>query len=127
MESAEIVDIWDEISCDLPSEVQKKLTEMAVFSSEEVCGFITEDFQIVEIDNVSSDPMHGFVMNQHQMMEALGVHKILATFHSHPGGRPWPSATDSENMTFLYQQGCPWRYLIAVTAGVYEFRHRDRS
>jgi len=128
VESAETLEIWQEIDCDLPQDVKAELTRMAVESPDaEVCGFITEGHHIIPIENVSDSPAYGFEMDQAHMMQVIFGEKIIATYHSHPGGRPWPSVTDSENMGFLYAQGCPWRYLIIVGAGVYEFRHKDRS
>ena len=130
--STEVVgetNVWQEVPHNLPPAITAALIQLAVASPEaEVCGFILEDGTVCDITNVEENPLYGFRMDHAQMMAVVnGPVPIVASFHSHPSGRPWPSAGDSETMTFLYQQGCPWRYLVVTGGGVYEFRHRDRA
>lgn len=91
-------------------------------SAIEICGFILTDGTLAVVTNVDPEPSKGFTMDKDEMMAIIkGKTAIAATFHSHPSGRHWPSRTDTENMTFLYKQGCPWRYIIVTGEGVFEF------
>lgn len=128
-EVIEAEDVWVEVVANLPGAVSAALTEWAVANpDEEICGFILEDGTIVQIKNVFENPRYGFEMDKDEMMAVIhGQTPIAATYHSHPSGLSTPSAGDSERMTYLYQQGCPWRYLIVTAAGVYEYRHKDRA
>ena len=129
VEAVGTLEVWKEVEHNLPGAIVAGLTQLAVASpDEEVCGFVLEDGTICAITNVDENPRYGFTMDKKQMMEIVhGPTPIVASYHSHPSGRPWPSAGDSDTMTYLYRQGCPWRYLIVTGAGVYEFRHRDRN
>lgn len=129
VEATETLEIWREVQHNLPGAITAGLVQLAIASPDaEVCGFVLEDGTICAITNVDEHPRYGFTMDKEQMMAVVhGSTPIAASFHSHPSGRPWPSAGDSETMMYLYQQGCPWRYLIVTAAGVYEFRHKDRA
>lgn len=129
VESISSAKAWKEVKHDLPQHVCDSLSKLASESGDiEVCGFVLADMTIVNIDNVADEPGSGFTMDHGQMVDIIkGKTPIVATFHSHPSGRRWPSDTDTEHMTFLYRQGCPWRYLIITVDGVFEFEHRDRS
>lgn len=114
---------WREVKHDIPQEICDKLVEM-VNAAEglEICGFILDDGTIASVDNIDDNPARGFSMDQSQMISIIkGKKGIAATYHSHPSGRKWPSTTDTEQMMFLYQQGCPWRYIIVTAEGVFEF------
>jgi len=116
---------WREVKHDLPEAICAALIEMAKASSgAEICGFILSDGTLATVDNVDPNPSKGFEMDKTQMMSIInGKKPIAATYHSHPSGRKWPSQIDTENMSFLYKQGCPWRYIIVTAEGVFEFEH----
>ncbi len=127
---SEVLEIWSEVvDHGVPDEVCKAITRYAIDSPDaEICGFILNDGTICPVPNISEMPRYGFDMDKDVMMRVIADPKgVLGTYHSHPSGRQWPSAVDSENMTFLYQQGCPWRYFIVTGGGLYEFRHKDRT
>lgn len=120
---------WQQVEHGLPEQLCNSLVRLARDADwYEVCGFVMADGSYVEVENIDEDPAKGFTMDKDQMMDVIkGKTPIAATFHSHPSGQRWPSATDTEHMSFLYQQGCPWRYLIVTRDGVFEFEHRDRK
>lgn len=122
--------VWREVKCDLSQEIRDELVALALASPEkEVCGFILDNDLICEITNVHENPKVGFEMNKEQMLDVLSSRSaaIKYTYHSHPSCTSFPSAEDSEKMTYLYQQGCPWRYLIVTKDGVFEYEHQDKS
>lgn len=129
VDSENTTKVWQEVPCDLHDALRAGLVDLARANREvEICGFILDDGTLVNITNVDENPERGFTMDPDQMMRVVkGKNGIEATYHSHPSGRKWPSENDSEQMTFLYRQGCPWRYLIVTTEDVFEFQHRDRS
>lgn len=129
VESLQTFTIWRQVEHDLPGSITEELVSLAIASEhEEVCGFILDDGSIVSIANVDPNPSKGFEMDKDEMMRIIkGKKKIHATYHSHPSGREWPSEADGQHMSFLYRQGCPWRYLIVTKNGVFEFEHKDRS
>ena len=125
VDSRQAARAWREINHDLPEAICSQLIELAKASSGiEVCGFILSDGTVASVTNVDPNPSKGFTMDKDEMMAIIhGKNGIAATFHSHPSGRKWPSKTDTENMSFLYRQGCPWRYIIVTAEGVFEFEH----
>lgn len=129
VDSENTTKVWQEVTCDLSDALRAGLVDLARANREvEICGFILDDGTLVNITNVDENPEKGFTMDPDQMMRVIkGKKGINATYHSHPSGRKWPSESDSDHMTFLYRQGCPWRYLIVTTEDVFEFQHRDRS
>ena len=62
----------------------------------EVCGFILDDGDIVEIRNISLAPLRAFKMDREQMFQKLygREHSIAGIWHTHPGGTTHPSQTD---------------------------------
>lgn len=122
-------DVWTEVDHELPKEICKVLTSFAVQSPDaEICGFILEDGTICPIPNVYENPRYGFEMDKKEMMKVIhGRISILGTYHSHPSNNPHPSLRDNEIMSYLYQQGCPWRYFTITPAGVYEFQHKVKQ
>lgn len=129
IDSHESTNVWREVKHDLPEAICAGLTDFARASKDkEICGFILSDGTVVTVTNVDPKAHKGFEMDKEEMMAVIkGKVPIAATYHSHPSGHKWPSEADSNNMSFLYQQGCPWRYLIVTADGVFEFEHRDKS
>lgn len=119
---------WEQVPCRLAEDVQKCLITMCQKSTEaEICGFITSDGAILPVPNVDENPGKGFTMDKQRMVEIITAHNnIVGTYHSHLSGRPWPSSCDTNNIGFLYAQGCPWDYHIVTDAGVFQYEHRDR-
>ncbi|AHN84023.1 tail protein [Mycobacterium phage Hawkeye] len=127
-ETAELPELWTKVKLNIPEDAARCLVNMCNRSPQaEICGFITSDFAILPVSNVSDDPSNEFVMDQAEMMRALFQSKIIGTYHSHPSGRPWPSTYDTNHIGFLYAQGCPWDYYIVTNAGVFQYEHRDRQ
>ena len=129
VEAGNKTEVWRYIKHDLPEATCKILIDSAKASKDkEVCGFILSDGSVVSVTNVDPNPHKGFEMDKSEMMAVIKGNKpIVATYHSHPSGYKWPSEEDGNNVSFLYKQGCPWRYLIVTAHGVFEFEHRDKS
>lgn len=131
MESVATTEIWQRIEpVDLPEDVQQTLLTMVMVqsTSQELCGFIDDQGIVYPIKNVAETPLNSYEMDKEAMMKVIHSDtNIIGTYHSHPSGRPWPSVSDTESITHLYQTGCPWRYFIVTGAGVYEFNHKDRK
>ncbi|WQY91127.1 capsid maturation protease [Mycobacterium phage Benzema] len=127
LERPEDEQVWTRVPHELPRDAVACLVHMCQQSPKaEICGFITASHAIIPIPNVSSTPEREFVMDQGQMMQVLFRERVIGTYHSHPTGRPWPSAYDTDHIGYLYQQGCPWDYYIVTNAGVFRYEHRDR-
>lgn len=86
----------------------------------EVCGFIMEDGDIIEIRNVSLAPMRHFKMDRSQMFEKLKdrVDFIAGIWHTHPGGTTEPSKTDLEGIKCGAVQR-NWDYYIVTASGLH--------
>ena len=62
----------------------------------EVCGFVMEDGELLEIRNVAENPTTRFEMDRSQLIEKLSgrEHSIRGIWHTHPRGTTHPSQTD---------------------------------
>ena len=121
--------VWRSARHNLSVQTEEAILDWAnKYHDVEVCGFITFRGEVIPIPNVSPEPQKTFVMEPHLMVTALNAHNDIAgIYHSHPSGRIWPSATDGEQMTYFYQQGCPWDYYIVAGGKIHKYIHRDRS
>ena len=63
---------------------------------QEVCGFIMENGDIVEIRNVATNPHRAFRMDHKHMVEKLSGREdfIAGIWHTHPKGTTTPSHAD---------------------------------
>lgn len=60
----------------------------------EACGVII-DGVAYEVTNVATDPLHSYVMDLGELEALIDEYGMPeATWHSHPGGAPWPSDAD---------------------------------
>lgn len=87
----------------------------------EVCGFITHDWEVIPVCNVSEDNK-AFIMDEAELLDLMVKYsgQFLGVYHSHPSGDPRPSATDE---TFSYN--AYYRYFIVTAVAVYEWRFTD--
>lgn len=74
----------------------------------EACGIITEGNQFVPCENIHSDPLHFFQIDDSVFLK----YKIKAILHSHPDGKLEPSAQDMQGQI---DTNVEWG--IAVTDG----------
>lgn len=91
----------------------------------EVCGFIMEDGDIIEIRNVSLAPARHFKMDRQDMVEKLKdrVDFIKGIWHTHPGGTTVPSKTDLDGIKSGSIQR-NWDYWIVTSSGVHYYETR---
>lgn len=100
----------------IPAEVFEQLTKMCRMSRDERCGFITNKWEVETVLNVHDEPTHNFYMDEEdtkQVVEDIynrGEH-IIAIWHTHPNGVPWPSPRDIRGWPNLR---LGWRYFIAT-------------
>lgn len=89
----------------------------------EVCGFIMEQGDIIEIRNVSLAPMRHFKMDREQLIEKLSgrVDFIAGIWHTHPKGTTQPSHTDLDGIKCGAIQR-NWDYYIVTSAGVHLYK-----
>ena len=94
----------------------------------EVCGFITESWQIVFVTNVAKDPAKEFVMHPDQYKDAIkrifmAKDTVIGVFHTHPSGTGSPSHNDVLGWP---TKDLHWRYWIATQHDVYEWEYRNQ-
>ena len=115
-----------EYPCDaLPqSTIEKLLSELDGHHMER-CGFITNNFEIVRVQNVHTDPHNNFYMDEEDanecfqyIYEELKDH-IIGIYHTHPNGYPWPSPRDIVGWPNL---ALNWRYFLVSRGNVTEWR-----
>lgn len=84
-------------------QVAQLLQHAASRAPQEACGLLGGEggkaHRIVSIDNVAADPSRRYEMDASQMVRALFAFKregleLCAIWHSHPDGKPLPSAED---------------------------------
>ena len=88
----------------------------------EVCGFVMRNGDIVEIRNVAENPYDTFTMDLRQISRKIGVTKIAAMWHSHPGGDIRPSKADLKAIRL-----CEWGYVIATADEVALYEAKQNS
>lgn len=64
--------------------------------TEERCGLILTDGEVVEIPNVANDPVIGYVMDVEKVLPYLTAGNIKGTWHTHPDSPPVLSGEDLE-------------------------------
>lgn len=85
----------------------------------EICGFVTYDWDLVPIANVSVRPTASFTMDPDEQLEWMfhRAHMLLGIYHSHPSGLSGISETD-KLMLRLHPN---LRFWIATVSNVYEW------
>lgn len=78
------------------------------------------DGSIKEIRNVSFNPHKTFEMDRKQLSE-LDPREVVAIWHTHPGGSPYPSTGDQLNMAKLGEDYGNWAYLIVTKDEVAQY------
>jgi proteasome lid subunit RPN8/RPN11 len=89
----------------------------------EVCGFVTDDWDVIHMTNVSVNPHKGFAMDPEEMLDVLVSEARNATgiWHSHPSGRGYPSEED-KTFFLIYPA---MRHFIVTVMNVWEWRLTD--
>lgn len=78
--------------------------------TEERCGLLLTDDTVVEIKNVSNNPVIGYLMDPKEVLPYLTDEKIKGTWHTHPDG---PADLSGEDLKgFL-----AWPHLIHYVIG----------
>lgn len=96
---------------------------------QEACGLVigtgSRVEKVVHAQNVAADPLTGFevdpatLLRAHREARASGW-AVIGSYHSHPNGRPEPSAVDAARTN---RAGEIW--LIAANGSVRAFRSRE--
>ena len=111
--------------CKIDPEIQESLMRGCRANRDEVCGFITDDEDILYVPNTHLDPHHNFCMDIEDIQEALAIickvnnQNVVGVFHSHPTNIPWPSPVDISGWP---NPDLRWRYWIATNHEVIEWR-----
>lgn len=109
----------------LPISTLHSLMLSAQMNSKEVCGLITNRFDLIYLANIHPEPESNFRMDWNQFrreVERLIVanESILGVFHTHPSGSGRPSAGDIAGWP---NRDLRWRYFIATASDVYEWTY----
>jgi len=109
-------------------ETRKWLRDKALQAAPlEACGFILDDGKIIECANVSRKPTVSFEMSSHDILNKLvgyDLSSIIAIWHTHPGGTPYPSKTDvhAMNIGAIHEN---WDYYIVTKDEVTQWNPKD--
>lgn len=93
----------------------------------EVCGFVLDDWDWVQIPNCHPEPQRHFQMEEQEMLAVLthSLHKVRGIYHSHPRGNVRPSDNDAVMMQNYMEHG--FRFWIVTYNNMYEWRiQRDK-
>ena len=110
--------------CPLDPEIQSHLIAACKANKDEVCGFVTDDENIVYVPNSHLEPHYNFFMNNEDISAALDIvnkvysGNIIGIFHTHHNNIPWPTPEDIAGWP---QRTLPWRYWIATNYEVIEW------
>lgn len=112
----------------LPVSVANCLRLACSYKATEVCGLITNTYELVYVDNVHPEPELNFAMDPddfRRQIERISVadERVIAVFHTHPGGLGRPSANDIAGWP---NRDLGWRYFIATRDAVYEFEYQNQ-
>lgn len=94
----------------------------------ERCGFITTEWEILEVDNVHQEPYRNFYMDDEDTKHALEYiyemreESVVAIWHTHPNNVVWPSPRD---LCGWPNPGLKWRYLVVTNNEVVEWELND--
>lgn len=90
----------------------------------ECCGFIDSNWEVWKIPNSHEEPTHNYYMSPEDAGPILTdiyeeqQNTVIAQFHTHPNGVPWPSPRDIRGWP---NPDLEWRYLIATPKEVLEW------
>ena len=89
----------------LPNHVQNAIARHArMCYPEECCGLIVDE-RYVPLRNASVTPREAFHISPADWAAAEDLGDVVAVVHSHPDGRPFPSAADFDAQAAT---GLPW-------------------
>lgn len=109
----------------LPESVRSELLDIGYLNTTEQCGFITEDFDIVPVQNSHLEPRTNFFMSDEEVMVIaheiyeIRESKIIGIYHTHPNQYPWPSPRDIVGWP---NPALAWRYFLVTRGDVTEWR-----
>ncbi len=90
--------------------------------TEEVCGFVLNDWKLFPV--INRHPLVGsnFSMADSDVMDFMRAYRdrVTGVFHSHPGGNPHPSDNDCREWPYP-----ELRYWIVADSDVYEWEIKD--
>jgi proteasome lid subunit RPN8/RPN11 len=110
--------------CPLDVEIKDRLISACQLNRDEVCGFITNDENVLFVPNSHVEPHYNFYMDIADIQEALDIIRkiggsdVIGMFHTHPTNIPWPSPVDIAGWPNLSLQ---WRYWIVTNHEVIEW------
>lgn len=82
-------------SSPMPDELVERLVTAALKSvPREICGFVTKEWQLVFMPNVSERDDQFHIDDNALIDFYVSFPSPAGVFHSHPGGKPEPSNTD---------------------------------
>ena len=104
---------------EMPRSCSDSLVLLARDKTDEICGFIMDDWSFMQVPNVAEAPQTSFffdpVISANIMREYYD--NIVGIYHSHPGGKATLSIHDKEG----WHPSLPWRYFIIANGKVFEW------
>ena len=110
--------------CPLDEQLQHSMIMGCRANGDEVCGFITDDEDILYVPNTHREPHRNFHMAIEDIQEALDIickinhNSVIGVFHTHPNNVPWPTPIDIRGWP---NPDLLWRYWIATNHEVIEW------
>lgn len=104
--------------------VQEELIGICEEYMKERCGFITEEWEVIQVENSHAEPYRNFYMNDDDAKDALEYiyekrnSHVIAIWHTHPNGVIWPSPRD---LCGWPNPALNWRYLVVTHKEVAEW------
>lgn len=90
---------------------------------DERCGFILENSQLVEVNNISNDKQNGFMISADDIIEHVENQNAVATWHTHPNDIANLSFEDSQFM----RDWADLTHYILGSDGIRAYKYDDRT
>lgn len=109
----------------LPVHVEDHLLGLLEKHLNEKCGFITNTYEVVEVQNSHGYPISNFYMDDDDVRDSVDYiynetqQQIIGIWHTHPNGYPWPSPRDIVGWPNL---ALGWRYFLVSKGEITEWK-----
>ena len=108
--------------------VQHELINICNDHMRERCGFVTDEWEVVEVENSHEEPHRNFYMDDDDAKDALHYiyekrkDSVIAIWHTHPNDVVWPSPRDLRGWP---NPNLGRRYFIVTNKEVVEWELSD--
>ena len=111
----------------MPEDLALHLTDLArAGMPNEVCGFVTRGWELIEMANVHPVPNRGFVMDPDEQLDVMlrDAGDLIGIYHTHPSG---VNALSPDDEIILRAYADRFRFWVATVMNVWEWGYKNGS